>query len=293
MRYFLFMLILLIAIPLQSFATDEDETCPPSYFSDPGKHRDTPRNFNRPTRGVEDRHCDVKHEKLIKHLSANVEFDFLSKYVWRGLASSKGFVWQPSATLEFYGFGTTIWGNFVLNDEANQGQFNEIDFIPYYSTEFHKLSITPLAVIIYYPNKNVNSLDYSNKSSVEFRLNLSYPIWKYFDIFTLFAVNAYGTRGSIWFDFGSGFHYDLLEQLMLHTSILLGVGDKRFNKNHIADVGTKLNLFEYDLSLTWKAWKGLSVIPNLSITTIIAPSLRRATTDPNNFVGGVDLKYDF
>ena len=64
-----------------------------------------------------------KPDLASRDLSFEAHLDFLSRYVWRGMAYSAGAVWQPSGILSYRDFSLNAWGNFVLNDEYLQGKY--------------------------------------------------------------------------------------------------------------------------------------------------------------------------
>lgn len=260
-------------------------------------HVKTPHNtfrkvgsYERP--GNADTRQRAKKRGVKDNFSVTAEFDFRTKYVWRGLESSKGFVWQPSVTAELYGAGASIWANFVLDDEANQGQFNEVDFVPYYSFKLKELSITPSMEIYVYPNDNPSSLNYTAKTTVRTAVNISYPIWRFAVSFNG-EVDLYSAKGAMYYILNVSYHQKIVESFGINTSIAFELADSRFNRAHIANVGTQLNLFSYVLSLSWNPWKQYYLMPNVRVSTLLPESLRSAVNKPTIVWGGIDMKYEF
>ena len=82
--------------------------------------------------------------------SATLSTDFLSQYIFRGTAQSKGSgVIQPSGTFSYAGFSANVWGNFdtarhssnpFLPVDPNRGnaKWSETDFTLSYSRELFK-----------------------------------------------------------------------------------------------------------------------------------------------------------
>lgn len=270
-----------------------DIECLPAFFRVPqNAYKRSRANDMRPRKSYIQRKCP-KSKNFKDNFSASVEFDFLSKYIWRGLDSSRGAVWQPSVNAELYGFGVNIWANFPLANEPDQGQFNEIDFVPYYTIDVHGLSITPSVEVYIYPGANKASLDYSASTTVRLNLHLNYKLGKNFDIFTDAEVDVHQAPGAMWFAPGFGFHHAIYKTFGIETSILFGIGDPRFNRKHIANVGTELNLIQYTLALPWHAWKGLTFKPIMQVFTMPAPSIRRNVNAPDKIRGGLDIIYNF
>jgi hypothetical protein len=63
-----------------------------------------------------------------KDTSWAAEADFNNRYIWRGIAYSKGPVVQPSFSLTHRGFTVSIWSNMVLDNEPGRGRFDQVFF---------------------------------------------------------------------------------------------------------------------------------------------------------------------
>lgn len=146
MRHYKFCLLFLLlsALPLAAYAEDEADTIAESAEKQPT-------------------------------LTVQVESDIYSRYVWYGTAASNGPVWQPSVSVAAYGLKFTTWANFVMDNEPNQGEFNEVDFILTYQNNLKKLNYVLLVEGDIYPNGNPKSLDYSS-ATLKTGLHLSYPV---------------------------------------------------------------------------------------------------------------------
>lgn len=282
------------AIPILVTDSTEDESCPPDYHIVPQNayKRSHAQNL-RPAKAAVQQECGAKSKKFKDNFSASIEFDFLSKYIWRGLATSRGFVWQPSVAVEAYGFGLNIWANMPVADQPDQGEINEIDFVTYYNFLINNLTLTPSVEVYIYPGTDPASFDYSTSTTVRLNLHVNYKLSNHFDIFTDAEVDVHQTPGALWFTPGFGFHHIIYKTFGLNTSILLGIGDDRFNRAHIADVGTKINLIQYTIAFPWNVWKGLTLKPIMQVYSIPSPSLRRNVADPDSIRGGLNVIYNF
>lgn len=218
-------------------------------------------------------------------ITLTIESDVVSRYVWYGIASSQGAVWQPAVTVESYGLGVEVWGNFVINNEDSQGKFNELDYTVYYNHAIGKLE-TQLAVVVYtYP-------DQPFPSTVQISTHLEYPV-KLVSIFCDSFTDVGSYKGSSFFDWGVNFQHDLSPHLSVESSALFGLGTAGFNRAYIADVGTKANLFQFDIALPWELFKSFTFTPHLEVTSLLAGELRDAVDDPTIVSGGVKLGYEF
>jgi len=220
------------------------------------------------------------------------EFDFFSKYISKGLPSSNGPVWQPSITAEYYNIGLSIWSNFVLNDEPNQGEFNEVDILPYYNLKIGNFSFIPSVNFMIGLNSDPASLNYMSHNVIRPQFRIAYTIGHftpYLDaFFYVYPTNRFG----IYSDFGVNFNYVFTEWFQIDTAVQFAVGGKRWNSPRIADAGTRLNNFEYVLSLNFLATKQLSFAPVIHVVITIPEALRKSLDEPDYFWGGLQVKYN-
>lgn len=239
-----------------------------------------------------------KRKGLSEHLSLGIYSNFRSRYVSKELPCSKGPVWQPSATLEAYGFGLNVWSNFVLNDEPNQGEFNEVDFITYYNARIGNLTLHPYVMFMVYPNADPASLDYGAGPMVETDIYLQYDILM-FNIFSLVRTRVKRTAGSVYAHVGAGYRHPFDCGITLEASALLSLGNDKFlNGQYGGDIGTNIDTVAGTLGASWTPWKGLSFKPNINAAIHVVPKIRKAISqnpDLKTYIvwGGLDLAYNF
>lgn len=240
-------------------------------------------------------------EGLPEHLMLAFYSNFRSLYMSREYPCSKGPVWQPSATIEAYNVGFNVWSNFVLNDEANQGQFNEVDLTLYYTVHIGNLTIHPYLLSFLMPNGDPASLNYSpNPATVETDIYLGYKVWQF--IFeSLTRVGVYSNAGQVYSNIGVSFTQPFDHGLSLNVHTHLSFGNDRFLTSHIGigqDIDTNIDAIAGLLALSWNAWKGLSLTPNVQAAVHVPPSIRRAirqNPDQSTYYiwGGLDVAYNF
>lgn len=271
MKKLLFLLIFLILSP--SLRADEPER---ELISSPY---------------VSDRHYQSPIQEVTNKLSFSLATDFFSRYVSRGQAASTGPVWQPSAYIAAHGAGFSVWGNYVLNNEPNQGEFNEIDLMPYYGTHFGKVEFDTSMSGIFYVNRNRASLN-TNPNSLESDFHLAYPVG-FLKVFADSTIQWIGTRGAFYGQIGVRHQWDLKDNFHIKTSTWVGMANNIYNKVNLADVGFKLNQFAFALQFPWAPAKGWGVAPSFHVSTLLPHSLRRAVASPTLVWGGISLTYDF
>jgi hypothetical protein len=249
-------------------------------------------HHRRPARGIAETPESRRQKGFLENISTTVYSNFRSRYVYEGLANSQGFVWQPAATIEAYGVGFNVWGNFVLNDEPDQGRMNEVDLTIYYDTKIGDLTIHPYVMFCFFPTDNEKSLDYSAYTDIKPALHLAYSLGA-IDIVTELIFYAHPTAGALLWDFGLGFQHQLVDKLGIETTALFGLGNSRFNRNAFGSPQTRINRFEYSLSLPWNPWRGLVIEPNVHVSTLLPKRFRDAVQTPVLVWGGVDFTYHF
>ncbi|MDP2599652.1 MAG: hypothetical protein Q8P84_02820 [Deltaproteobacteria bacterium] len=223
--------------------------------------------------------------------SFQIESDFYSRYVWYGMAASVGPVWQPSASVSLHGFKFTAWGNFVLDDEPNQGQFNEIDLILSYETSLRKLGLFFSLEGDLYPNGNPKSLDASS-ATLKTNARFTYPAGPLI-IFADFAGLFVSVEGGLYGDAGVEWKKDLSEKFSVDTWLLFGTGDEKFNRTHIADVGTRPNLVDYALLFSWKPSRHWKLTPTFRVSRVLFEPARAVRSGRTQVWGGIGIIYLF
>lgn len=250
-----------------------------------------------PTEYVIDVPKGEKRRGLSEHLAVGFYSNFRSRYVSREYPCSKGPVWQPSFTIEAYNVGFNVWSNFVLNDEPNQGEFNEVDLSLYYTARIKNLAIHAYIMGFLYPNANPASMDYGSEQQMETDLLLRYEIWQMY-LFSLARVGLVNTTGQVYWHLGVGFKHPFTSKFAMDTSALMSIGNSRFLKTHAGYDGTSVDALAWTLGFIWKPWKGLSLQPHFDIAVHVSPTVRKAIEQQNTFNntivwGGLDLAYDF
>ena len=224
--------------------------------------------------------------------------DVRSRYMSKELPDSIGPVWQPSATIEAYGFGFNAWGNFVLYDEPNQGEFNEVDLTPYYTLHIGNLTIHPYSLIMLFPNKNPGSLDYTPMTTIEADLYMDYTLWKFTFFTQMRAVVKGTTPGSIYAHVGTSFDHTFNSGITISPSALMSFGNDKFLTSSYQPMGANIDAFSFSLALSWKVGKYITFEPHINYAVHVIPKIRQSLRAmPNHGTyyvwGGLDLSYEF
>ncbi|MDO8528076.1 MAG: DUF393 domain-containing protein [Deltaproteobacteria bacterium] len=247
--------------------------------------------FSSPLFAQEDSVTVAEEQHKVAPVSFQLESDIFSRYVWYGLASSDGPVWQPSASLSGYNFNFTAWGNFVLDNEPNQGTFNEVDLILGYQNHFQKWGYALSVEGDLFPNGTPKSLDFST-ATLKTNIRVTHPagpVLLFADFVGLFVSVAGGFYG----DVGVEWQPKLVKNLSLDTYLLFGGGDEKFNRTHLADEGTRPNLIEYALSLPWTPNEKWTFTPTFHLTHLLLEPVQAARPRQTQVWGGLKTIYIF
>lgn len=284
-------LLSVLFILLASLPAFSDEEIEIDYI-DNGTLYSNSINHRRPAQAIAETWETRKKKNLVENISTSFYSNFRSKYVSHALADSAGWVWEPAATIEWYGLGFNAWGNFVLDDEPDQGKFNEVDLTLYYDFKTHGFTIHPYFVAYVYPTNNKNSLDYSAYTDLLPSIQVAYsagPI----DIFADVETYVHPTPGAVRAEFGIGLTEKLPLKFGIETSGLVGFDNSRYNKAVFNISDTTFDYFTYSIAFPWNPVKGLVIKPNAYVSAYFQQKFRNATRFPVLVWGGIDFTYSF
>jgi len=217
-------------------------------------------------------------------ISGGAEVDAVSRYVWRGLEWNNGPAVQPSAWASAAGFTATVWYSVNLKDDG-RGRFKELDTLLAYSFELGSLEIEP-AFNLYWYFQQVDE-----PHTGEAALTLAWGLGP-LELFTRHSFDLVEYRGAWFGELGLRTSMPLAARLVLEGSALAGFGSRTFNQIYIEAGGTTLDLAALDLALQWRPVAGLYLRPHLSLSTLVAPSLRRAVRHPMLACAGLVVGLD-
>lgn len=219
-----------------------------------------------------------------KVLSYGGEADFNSRYIWRGIKWSDGPVMQPSAWVDAYGFRFSVWGNFVINDEPNQGEFNEVDLILAYYKEWGRFTIEPDFQYWFYPNQD------ESPSTGELSLKAAYNVIGPFSVFTRHSFDLAEFRGSYFGEFGLLFSAEFLdEKASFENTASFGWGTSKFNEAYIGPAKNAINVVNFGASVIYYPVKFFYLRPHMEVSVIVDDELSHALEKRTLINGGLAL----
>jgi len=220
--------------------------------------------------------------------------DFLGKYVWRGQNINNKSVFQPSGSLNNYGFTVSIWGNQDCTSvNSHSGNFTEFDYTLDYTHAIPGIDgLSGSAGVIYYTFPHTKSPAttevYGSLSLTNVPLTPSIKIYRDVDEFM-------GT----YYQFGIGRTFEKVAiwskkcycGLALGASV--GYGDDTYNKGYFTTVkngGFNDLILTAGLPVCFDAWM---VKPNINFSTMLSDSVRSATNKSDNLWAGVSISISF
>jgi len=223
----------------------------------------------------------LEHQESSKIFTYGAEDLFCSRYVWRGINYSRGAVMQPSGWLAAYDFNFNIWTNYVLNNEAYQGNFDEIDYTLTYTKTIKNLSLSPAIAIYAYPHTGTPVY-------AEFLLSASYPV-SIVKVYTNQAVSIKGAGGAYYGEFGVIYEKNIYQNLSLSLLLGFGIASSKFNDYNIVDAAgigwdhTAIDLVTFNVGVKYYPVDHFYLRPHITYSSFVQGSLRDFASNSGHF----------
>lgn len=222
-------------------------------------------------------------------LAINLEIDARSRYVFRGIALSEGFVVQPTLSLAKGDYTFSIFGN--LNGSRKSGllqgprQLNEVDYTLTKSFEVGKTSVEPGLVYYDYPPN-------ASGSTGELSLGLSRTVGTA-KLFLNNNVDVVKYDGAYFGELGVTQEHAFGKRTTGAATLSLGFANGKYNRTNIGPDKSALDVLDLGASLSYQIKPGLYLRPHFDYTRILGSELRGVLDEPNVLEGGVALGFDF
>jgi hypothetical protein len=226
-----------------------------------------------------------KEDESAQSISWGRETDYNGKYVWRGLACSRGSVVQPSLWVSARGTTYTVWANGNLQSKDGR-QLNEVDHYLSWEGTWHKASIEPCLYVSTYPNQQ------DSPSTANADVKLSWPVGR-LSLFTTQSFDVGKYFGAYYGDAGLCFPKKLSKCADLESSISLGWASPKFNETYIGPRISSLNVGIFEISATYRNRRGDYFRPHLTISRLLNDALRSAVEQPNIVNFGLAVGKEF
>uniref|UniRef100_A0A7C4CBG9 Uncharacterized protein n=1 Tax=candidate division WOR-3 bacterium TaxID=2052148 RepID=A0A7C4CBG9_UNCW3 len=222
----------------------------------------------------------------IATISAGVETDVNSRYVWRGLVQDKRPVIQPSAWGSVGNLEVNVWSNWPTSVEAGAAGPNELDFTATYSTAWAGTDIEPAAAVFWFPGQA------EAPATAELSLRVSRPVGPV-AVFSEHSLDVWDYSGAYFGNVGAAFEHEVSPALMTTVSASAGWGSPRFNTSYVGPTRWALNVVEVGAEVTWQVLPFLYLRPHFGASALVDPELRTAAEKPAGLVVGLALGSGF
>jgi hypothetical protein len=220
-------------------------------------------------------------------LTWGAEADFNYRYVWHGIAFTRGPVFQPSAYVSKYDLTLTVWNNLNLNNESQRGQVTETDLILGYTKTWGGWTIEPT----YYAYLNRPPRGQVDPETSELWVKVSHPAGP-IRIYTTQSFDIQSYRGSYYGDSGVAYEHKW-GKTTLDSTASAGWASSKFNEVYIGPAKNAFNFLGGDVSVTYPLRSHLSLRPHFEFSRIMDGDLRRALLTPTVWSAGLALGVDF
>lgn len=222
-------------------------------------------------------------------LSGTAEADFVSRYIYRGFAWSRGLVMEPYVSVTKGSLTIGAWANMILDNEPQQGALNESDFTLGWSHEYGSWRVEPTAE--YWLDRPIHNGSVSGDG--ELSIKVSRAAWGPVRIFTNHAFDVFRYNGSYYGEIGPNIA-GTWKELDLELNGHLAWASAEFNRVNAGIAKSALNLASADGSATKKlGWHGLYVRLHFETSRLLDSAVRRASRNGTLAVVGIAIGFEW
>ena len=212
----------------------------------------------------------------------SVRIDFLSRYVWRGLAWSRGPVLQPSVSVEQGPFSVTGWANVGL-DRRDGSSLNEVDLILSHQASTGKLEIESCLQFFAYPDQE------DSPGTGEAVVSVYYPVGP-LTAYLSHAADFIHYRGAHYTEIGLAHAHELGACTTLNVTAGVSAGSRKFNDVYVGVARSAWNVVSLEVALEHGLSPGWKLRSSLAVTELLDCDLRASGVDRRLMVIGFGIR---
>jgi len=238
-------------------------------------------------------------------MNGSAEISFLTGYLWHGMLINDEPVAQPSLTLESFGFGFNVWGNYDFTDNSSEEApaFTEVDYTLSYSFD-----LAPFAFSFGYSH-----YDYPNTYEVEElpdgtiarrspeNTRLAYGYAEMSDLAVVPSLTVeYGVDGddALYSAFGLDYERAIAATLTVELTGSLAWANAAYHRSQFDADQYALGDATLGASLIWSPAEPFSITASLLYSTFFSDTISDAAEAsgydaPDAMVAGLTLGYAF
>jgi hypothetical protein len=199
-------------------------------------------------------------------LSAGLENDSNTKYIWRGITYNEGLIIQPLGWLSVRNFTLIVCGSITLHDIHHSIKRNEIDACLSYQYSLLNFEFLNSFSYNYYPRQP------DSPPTGEFFLGIDYPIGD-FKLTSGVTLDMLEYPGACFLEQGVECNKSITDHLDLAFALSLGSAMKKFNETYVGISKSTMSFLCWDCSVTYRPLVGLYIRPHLQLNRIIDKDL--------------------
>ena len=220
-----------------------------------------------------------------KAIAWSGEVDVPSRYVWRGIAFSRGVVVNPSLTAAWKGLSLNAWAN-LDRDAARPRTLNELDWTLAWGGSFAGLDLKPSAMLYTYPGA-------ADANTVELQVQVGHALAGPFSTFASQGVDVKAQHGAAYSSLGVGFELPERHRVTWSGSLQYGRGSSRFAAAYADPSLDGLDVMSAGCTASLSIGGGFSLRPHLELYRVPDRRVRDGITGPTPLVAGIALDGEF
>ena len=238
-------------------------------------------------------------------LEGSAELGFLTGYLWHGMLINDEPVAQPSLTLEAFGFGCNIWGNYDFTDSYSEEApaFTEVDYTLSYSFDLAPFAFSVGYSQYDYPNtyeeEELPDGTVARRSPENTRLVFGYAEMPDLAVVPSLTVE-YGVDGddALYGVFGLAYERALGETLTVELTGSLAWANASYHRAQFDADEFALGDATLGASLIWSPSDPFSITASLLYSTFVSETISDAAEAsgydaPEALVAGLTFGYAF
>jgi hypothetical protein len=220
--------------------------------------------------------------RVTADVAYGVESDFNARYVFRGLAYSRGSVGQSRAWLEASRLTLYGWTNLVLDPQPSQESLDEVDFGVSYAHPAKGLLLEPALDVFVYRGPPPFSLP----STAEASLRVSRPLGPA-RAYVKQTIDLRSYRGAYFGEAGLVSSHALGRDVTLAATLSVGWASARFNQAYLGVAKRAVNVAAAELALSYAPSERFQLRPHVALTRVPDRQLSGALAEPRIFNFGL------
>ncbi len=229
-----------------------------------------------------DAHDTNEAEREADQTVLGAEVDLNSRFIWRGLAFSRGAALQPSAWVSAFGFSASLWSSFMLGAELPRRRPSSLVPSLHYEYIWKRLTLEPGATIYY------NSDELGPSMTAEASLDAAFDLGSGVHLVVTDNVDLKAQAGAYFGTLGARYER-AFGRCTARVSTGFGFASATWNSLYLDTRRPTLSLVEGALSLRYDLTESVYGTLHVESSSLLAPALRHHVAEPTLWNNGLTL----